>query len=124
MSGHHSWSELTKNFSPEMRSRVDEAKREIRAEMALHELRRARAIARRDVAEGLSDGQQSETTIEERADAYVSSLRSQVEAVGGKLKIVAEFPYGEVTISSFCDVGDWDDSSPNGGGTIGNDSEE
>ena len=42
MSGHHSWSELTKNFSPEMRSRVDEAKREIRAEIALGEFRRAR----------------------------------------------------------------------------------
>ena len=42
MSGRHSWSELTKNFSAEMRNRVDEAKREIRAEMALGEFRRAR----------------------------------------------------------------------------------
>ena len=43
------------------------------------------------------------------ADVYVSSLRSCIEAVGGKLKIVAEFPEGEVTITNFSDVGEAED---------------
>lgn len=57
MSGHYSWSTLRKSFSPEMRRRVDEAKRVLKAEMPLHELRRALALARRDVVEGLNGGQ-------------------------------------------------------------------
>ena len=40
---------------------------------------------------------------------YVSSLRS-FEAVGGKLKIVAEFPEGEVAITNFSDAGETKDS--------------
>ena len=44
--------------------------------------------------------------MEQRADVYVSSLRSYIEAVGGKLKIVAEFPEGEVAITNFSDVGE------------------
>ena len=43
MSGRHSWSELTKNFSPEMRRLVDDAKREKQAETTLRELRRTRS---------------------------------------------------------------------------------
>ena len=41
---------------------------------------------------------------------YISSLRSYIEAVGGRLKIVAEFPEGEVSITNFSDVGADDDS--------------
>ena len=37
---------------------------------------------------------------------YVSSLRAYIEAVGGKLKIVAEFPEGEVAITNFSEVGE------------------
>ena len=47
--------------------------------------------------------------LEQWADVYVSSLRSCIEAVGGKLKIVAEFPEGEVTITNFSDVGEAED---------------
>ena len=36
----------------------------------------------------------------------VSSLRSYIEAVGGRLKIVGEFPEGEVTITNFSDLGE------------------
>ncbi|MCY3660582.1 MAG: hypothetical protein OXG36_16380 [Caldilineaceae bacterium] len=37
---------------------------------------------------------------------YVSSLRFYIEAVGGQLKIVAEFPEGEIAITSFSDAGE------------------
>ena len=47
MSGRHPFSELTKDFTPERRRRVDEIKRELLAEMPLHELRRARALTQR-----------------------------------------------------------------------------
>lgn len=42
--------------------------------------------------------------IEQRTDLYVSTLRHYVEAMGGKLDIVARFPEGDVRISQFEDV--------------------
>lgn len=105
MSGRHSFSELTKDFSPERRRRIDEIKAELLAEMPLHELRRARALTQRDLAEMLQVNQPAVSKLEQRADVYISSLRSYIEAVGGKLKIVAEFPEGDVAITNFSDVG-------------------
>ena len=106
MSGRHPFSKLTKDFTPERRRRVEESKRELAAEMPLHELRRARALTQRDLASTLKVNQPAICKLEQRADVYVSSLRSYIEAVGGKLKIVAEFPEGEVSITNFSDVGD------------------
>ena len=111
MSGRHPFSELTGDFTPERRRRVDEIKRELRAEMPLRELRRARALTQRDLAETLRVNQPAVSKLEQRADVYVSSLRSYIEAVGGKLKIVAEFPEGEVAIANFPDVGEEEEDS-------------
>ena len=106
MSGHKPWSELTKGFSPERRRRIDEMKKKMIAEMPLHELRRARALTQQDLAEALNVNQPAISKMEQRTDAYISSLRSYIEAVGGKLKIVAEFPEGEVGITNFGQLAD------------------
>lgn len=101
MSGHHPFSRLTDDFTPERRQRVDAMTRELLAEMPLHELRRARALTQQELAETLHVGQPAIAKLEQRADIYVSSLRSYIEAVGGRLRIVAEFPEGEVAITNF-----------------------
>ena len=110
MSGRCQFKELTKNFSPERRRRVDEIKRALIAEMPLHELRRARELTQRDMAKMLKVNQPAVSKLEQRADVYVSSLRSYIEALGGKLKIVAEFPEGEIAITNFSQAGESDDS--------------
>ncbi|MDE2863384.1 MAG: XRE family transcriptional regulator [Chloroflexota bacterium] len=101
MSGRQSFSKLTKDFSPQRRKRVDDIKRELKAEMPLHELRRALAMTQKDMAEKLKVNQPAISKLEHRDDVYLSSLRSYIEAVGGRLKIVAEFPEGEVAITTF-----------------------
>lgn len=106
MSGRHPFSELTKDFSEERRRRIDDMRKEMLAEMPLHELRRARTLTQQDLAKKLGINQPAVSKIEQRADVYVSSLRAYIEAVGGKLKIVAEFPHGEVAITNFSQVGD------------------
>ena len=106
MSGHHPFRELTRDIAPERRRRIDEMKRELLAEMPLHELRRARALTQKDLAETLHVTQPAIAKLEQRADVYVSSLRSYIEAVGGRLRIVAEFPEGEVAITNFAEVGE------------------
>ena len=106
MSGRRPFSELTKDFTPERRRQIDDMKRELLAEMPLHELRRARALTQQDLAATLRVNQPAVSKLEQRTDVYVSSLRAYIEAVGGKLKIVAEFPDGEVAITNFSDVGE------------------
>ena len=111
MSGRHPLIELTRDFTPERRRRVDEMKRDLLAEMPLHELRRARELTQRELARMLKVNQPAVSKLEQRADVYVSSLRSYIEAVGGKLRIVAEFPEGEVAITNFSQVGEAEDAS-------------
>ena len=111
MSGRHPFSELTKDFTPERRQRIEALKGEMLTEMPLHELRRARALTQRDLANMLRVNQPAISKLEQRTDVYVSSLRAYIEAVGGKLKIVAEFPEGEVAITNFSEVGEAEDAS-------------
>lgn len=39
--------------------------------------------------------------MEKRTDMYVSTLRNYIEAMGGNLRITAEFPEGVVEIDQF-----------------------
>ena len=57
MSGQHSFSELTKDFTPERRQRITEIKSELLAEMPLHELRSARAPTQENMAKMLKVNQ-------------------------------------------------------------------
>ena len=62
------------------------------------------------MAEKLKVDQPDIAKLERRADMYVSSLRSYIEAVGGKLKIIAEFPEGDVAITNFSHLGEVEDA--------------
>ncbi len=103
MSGRNAFHDLTKDFTPERRARVDARKAELRAAMPLHELRQARAMTQKAIGEALNVNQPAVAKLERRADMYVSNLRAYIEAMGGKLNIVAEFPQGDITITNFAD---------------------
>ena len=105
MSGRHRFSELTENFTRERRKRVKDGTAELLQEMRLHELRRARELTQLELARKLNVNQPAVAKLEQRADVYVSSLRHYIEAVGGRLKVVAVFPEGEVAITNFSEVG-------------------
>ena len=104
MSGRNDFSKLTQEFTPKRRARVDAKKEELRAEMALHELRHARAMTQKALGKALNVNQPAVAKLERRADMYVSNLRAYIEAVGGRLNIVAQFPQGDVTITNFSEA--------------------
>ena len=106
MSGRFSFGELTRHFTQEGRQRIDAIKSEQRTAMPLHQLRRTMELSQRDLAESLKENQPAIAEPEQRDDVYVSSLHSYIEAMGGHLMIVAEFPGGEVAITNFSHVGD------------------
>jgi DNA-binding XRE family transcriptional regulator len=104
MTGHRPFNDLTKNLSKERRASVEVKKRKLRAEMPLYELRRAHQLTQRELAKTLNVGQPAIAKMERRTDMYVSNLRSYVEAMGGRLRVVAEFPDGDVDIANFADI--------------------
>ena len=64
----------------------------IAEELSLIELRKAHRCSQAELAEKLGIQQSAVSKLERRADMYLSSLRSLVEAMGGTLEIVAKFP--------------------------------
>ncbi|MDE0507728.1 MAG: XRE family transcriptional regulator [Gammaproteobacteria bacterium] len=106
MSGRHPFEKLTKDFTPRRRARVNARKAELREAMLLHELREARALTQKAIGEVLKVKQPAVARLERRADMYVSNLRAYIEAMGGQLKIVAEFPQGNVAITNFSEAGE------------------
>jgi transcriptional regulator with XRE-family HTH domain len=86
------------------RKRVRERAERLRAEMPLAKLREARQMTQVSLAETLNVGQAAVSRIETRTDAYVSTLRRYIEAVGGTLVILARFPEGEVRITQFEEI--------------------
>lgn len=104
MSGRHGFQELTGEFAPERRRRVDAKKAELTSEMPLRELRQAMALTQQDLADRLQVNQPAVAKLEQRTDMYISSLRAYIESIGGQLRIVASFPIGEVAITNFSSV--------------------
>lgn len=69
-----------------------QAARLIEDEMTLRDLRKAHELTQERMAEALHISQDGVSRIEKRSDFLLSTLRSYVEAMGGKLRLVVEFP--------------------------------
>ena len=95
------FSELRAQMSPERRARNDAAVKAALAEMPLNELRNARGLSQKMLAESLHIQQPAIAKLEKRTDMYISTLRSHIRAMGGELEIIAKFPDGAVRISNF-----------------------
>ena len=77
----------------ERREKVEKrAKALIAEEMSLRDLRRARHKTQVRVAMELGINQENVSRIERRSDLLLSTLSGYVEAMGGTLRLVAEFP--------------------------------
>ena len=75
------------------RKKVEErAKALIAEEMSLQDLRKARKWTQVRVAKELGINQENVSRIEKRSDLLLSTLSGYVEAMGGTLRLVAEFP--------------------------------
>ena len=64
----------------------------IEEELTLRDLRKAHELTQNRMSEALNISQDGVSRIEKRSDLLLSTMRSYVEAMGGKLRILAEFP--------------------------------
>jgi DNA-binding XRE family transcriptional regulator len=85
--------DIIKELSPAQRRKVEaRAAQLIAEEMTLRELRHARKLTQVRMAKTLGITQDSVSRLEKRSDLLLSTLRKTVQAMGGKLSLVAEFP--------------------------------
>jgi DNA-binding XRE family transcriptional regulator len=90
-----------RGLSPARRKRIEARTAElVKEQMTLQELRRARKLTQVSVAKELGITQDSVSRLEQRSDLLLSTLRKTVEAMGGNLSLVAEFPDREPVILS------------------------
>jgi DNA-binding XRE family transcriptional regulator len=98
------FADLRAQMSPESRARAETQAQTMLAEMPLNELRLARGLSQKTLAESLHVQQPSIAKLEKRTDMYLSTLRSHIEAMGGKLEIIASFPDGSVKITNLASI--------------------
>jgi predicted XRE-type DNA-binding protein len=98
------FSDLQAKMKPEAQTLAKAKAQAMLAEMPLNELRQARGLSQKMLAEVLHVQQPSIAKMEKRTDMYISTLRSHIEAMGGELEVVARFPDGMVKISNFSDL--------------------
>ena len=75
--------------------------RTLPAESPLHKLRRARGLTQQNLASLMNVKQPVVSHLEHQGNMRILTLRSLIEAMGGKLEIVARFPEGDVRISNY-----------------------
>jgi DNA-binding XRE family transcriptional regulator len=85
--------EVIRKLNPAQRKKVEARSAQLIAEeMTLRELRHARKLTQVRMARTLGVTQDSVSRLEKRSDLLLSTLRKTVEAMGGSLSLVAEFP--------------------------------
>ena len=88
-----------KGLGSERRKKIEKRAAVLVAEeMTLRELRRARKITQVRVAKALGIRQEGIARLEKRSDLLLSMLRNGVKAMGGDLRLIAEFPNCEPVV--------------------------
>ena len=88
------------------RKKIDKRFAELVAEeMTMRELRKARKITQVQLAKKLGVKQEQVSRSEKRVDIHLSTLKRSVEAMGGTLTLIAQFPDGApVKLTGFSDI--------------------
>ncbi len=96
-----SFTELRKKLTPESRRRSEALAAELRSDIRLTELRHALGVSQEELADLLDKKQAAISRFERRSDMHISTLREFINALGGRLEIIATFPNGSYHISQF-----------------------
>ena len=109
------------SLSPMRRRKVEVRTTELIAEeQSLRDLRRALARTQARMAKDLGIGQEGVSRLEQRSDLLISTLRGYVEALGGSLRLVAEFPdRPPVILHGLAGVADCTQAKPRSKGRAG-----
>ena len=92
---------LWQKMPVERRRRVEKRVESALFSMALQDLRRGRQLTQKELATLLGVNQPALSKMERQEDMNISTLRRIVRAMGGDLKLIAEFPEEDIIINQF-----------------------
>ena len=95
------FADLVDRLPKEQRERAAARRDQILREISLKQLRRALQLTQVELAGTLRVNQAAISKMESQYDMYISTLRRVLEAMGARLKIIAEFPDRQIVISQF-----------------------
>lgn len=96
------------DLAPGRRARTEaETERLHREYLTLQQLRKAKELTQAQLAETLGVRQATVAKMEKRSDLMISTLRRCIEAMGGRLELIVEFPdHAAVRLEGLGDVED------------------
>jgi len=98
---HKKFADLVGKRTPEQRARVDAIKASARADQiaeSISEVRKIRSITQTALADAMQKTQPTVSQFENAPDNYVATVRSAIEAMGGRLEMVAVFEDQRIAI--------------------------
>src|SRR3984957_8884775 len=97
--------EFMKDFTPRERAKVEARAAElIEEELTLRDLRQAQHLTQERMAELMGGERENASRPAPRADLLPSTLSGYVAAMGGKLRLVAEFPNRHPVAIALADI--------------------
>ena len=95
--------DLLKNLPKERLERIEKRKKDVLQDITIRDLRQVYECTQKQLGESLKINQAAISKMENQTDMHISTLRKLLEGMGARLKIIAEFPEGEVVITQFMD---------------------
>ena len=93
--------ELEAKMRPASRQRAKALARRLLAEMLLPEMRRLSGMTQTELARALGIRQPTLSRLESQSDMQLSTLKRIVEALGGEMEIVVHLPKGDYRLAQF-----------------------
>jgi DNA-binding transcriptional regulator YiaG len=88
------WTDIKARVKPKKRTRIETEARGLSDELHLSQLRKARGLTQKALAELLGVSQAEVSKMERRSELYIGTLRKFVEAMNGELVLTARFADG------------------------------
>ena len=92
------WQDLVNSMPDKRQARIQRGADRMLREITLQELRKAFELTQQDMAAALEVNQAAISKMEGQSDMHISTLRKLLATMGARLKLVAQFPDGEVVI--------------------------
>ncbi|GAX37387.1 XRE family transcriptional regulator [Nodularia sp. NIES-3585] len=95
------FSELRNRMTPERRARNKTRAQIALLHLTLMELQESLGLTQDDIEKKLTDVESTVLELENQEEIQVSTLSRYIKALGGNLKIVADFPQEEIVLAQF-----------------------
>jgi len=103
MTGRNKFNDLRQSMGVTRLSKIEVRTKTMLGEMLLPEIRKHSGLTQQEVADVLGISQPGLSKIEHQNDMQIGTLSKLIEAMGGKVEIIAHFPFGDCRLTQFGD---------------------